>query len=394
VSERSAAARQGDPIRIVLADLLGGVTSYALDLTALEAFQRRGAQLLWLESALPGATRLGVEASVPSRRVRYEWPGENAFAVLRRMQRALGPGRGALVANEFFGLAFGARHGAGAPLVQILHGDIPFYYRLAEEFEPWVDAFVAVSERVAKETARRLPRRIADVHHLPTGVPLPARLRTPVSGPLRLVYSGRIERNKGVLDLPAIDRRLRRDGVQVIWSVIGSGPDEPALRRGFDAEAKVAFTGAQSPDACRALLPDHDVLVLPSYGEGLPLSLLEAMGAGLVPVVSDLESGIREVVDDGVNGWLARPGQPDDFAVAIARLHHRRDRLEDCSRAAAERVRTHHSLRERGEAWLDLIGDLEERPPRQKPIWRRGPSRLDRPWLPNWVVRGVRRLVR
>src|SRR5262249_31910247 len=157
-------------------------------------------------------------------------------------------------------------------------------------------------------------RRVADVHHLPTGVPLPARRRTSVPGPLRLVYAGRIERNKGVLDLPAIDRRLRRDGVPVVWTVIGSGPDDTALRQGFAAEASATFTGALTPDACRARLPDHDVLVLPSYGEGLPLSLLEAMGAGLVPVVSDLESGIREVVCDGANGWLARPGQPDDFA--------------------------------------------------------------------------------
>jgi glycosyltransferase involved in cell wall biosynthesis len=309
------------------------------------------------------------------------------------MQRALRPGRGALIANELFGLAWGARYGAGAPLVQILHGDIPPYYHLAEQFEPWVDAFVAVSARVAEETARRLPRRVADVHHLPTGVPSPARLRAPTPGPLRLAYCGRIERNKGVLDLPAIDRRLRLDGVPVVWTVIGSGPDDTALRQGFDAEARVEFTGALTLDACRARLPDHDVLVLPSYGEGLPLSLLEAMAAGLVPVVSDLESGIREVVDDGANGWLARPGQPGDFAAAIARLHHGRDRLEECSRAAAARVRAHHSLTQRGGALLDLIGELEKRPPRPKPVWRRGPSRLDRPWLPNWVVRGVRLLV-
>jgi glycosyltransferase involved in cell wall biosynthesis len=176
--------------------------------------------------------------------------------------------------------------------------------------------------------------------------------------------------------------------------VIGAGPDEPALRQGFDPEATVAFTGALTPDACRARWPDHDVLVLPSYGEGLPLSLLEAMGAGVVPVVSDLASGIREVVDDGANGWLARPGQPDDFAAAIARLHRHRDCLEACSRAAAARVRASHSLPERGEALLELIRDLEARPPREKPVWRRGPSRLDRPWLPSWAVRGVRWLTR
>ena len=380
-------------LRLVLPDLLGGVSSHALDLARLPGFERRGARLLWLHDRASDQARCPEAHAPGAERIPHRWPRESAFAVLRRMHRRLRRDRGAILASEFFGLAYAARHAPEAPLVQILHGDLPYYYDLAERFEPWVDAFVAVSARVAEEARRRLPHRAADVHHLPSGVPAAERLRSAVGGPLRLVYCGRFDAHKGVLDLPEIDRRLRAEGAVGHWTLIGSGPDEQALRRAFGPDAPVTFCGALSRQDCRARLSDHDVFVLPSYAEGLPLSLLEAMAAGVVPVVSDLASGIREVVEDGATGLLARPGEPGEFAGAILRLHRGRDLLEDCSRAAAKRIRAHHALEDRGAALLDLVCDLEALPPRDKPRWTRGPSRLDRPWLPGFAVRALRSLL-
>ncbi|MGH0033104.1 MAG: glycosyltransferase [Myxococcota bacterium] len=393
VQLRSRPAASDPAVRIPLPDAMGGVASYVLDLAELPAVRQRGVRLLWLAARASEQTRVSHATAGSWEKLDHVWPDENLFAVLRRMHQRLGSSRGPIVASELFGLAYGARHGGGAPLVQILHGDIPMYYDLAARFEPWIDAFVAVSERVAEETVRRFPHRSGDVHHLPTGIPIPDLRQRAAGGPLRLVYAGRIDRKKGVLDLPGIDRRLRARGEEVAWTVIGAGPEDAELQQSFDAEATVDFAGSLDRAACRARLADHDVFVLPSHGEGLPLSLLEAMACGLVPVVSDLESGVREVVDDGATGLLARPGHPEEFATAILRLARQPDLLADCSRAAAARVRARHALPERGAAWLELLADLEARPPRSKPVFRRGPSRLDRPWLPNALVRSLRRLL-
>lgn len=382
-------ASTGRALRVVLPDALGGVTSYVLDLGSHAAIRERGVRRLWLEGATPGQSPSGAGDPADDR-VRLRWPRENLFSVLRRMHRVLKRDRGALLANELFGLAYAARHGGDAPIVQILHGDIPMYYELAERFDPWVDAFVAVSARVAEEAARRLPHRAADVHHFQSAVPSPRRRRVPHPGPLRLVYTGRLSHAKGVLDLPEIERGLRARGVSTSWTIIGAGPEEDELAGAFDAEALVDFRGGATPEACREALADHDVFVLPSHGEGLSLSLLEAMAAGVVPVVSDLESGTREVVEEGRTGLLARPQHPQDFVAAIARLAADREQLERMSRDAAARIASRHPLDSLGDAFLDLVEELEHRPRRARPAYTQGPSRLDRPWLPNLAVRGIR----
>ena len=115
------------------------------------------------------------------------------------------------------------------------------------------------------------------------------------------------------------------------------------------------------------------------------------MAAGLVPICSNLASGVRDVVDPGENGFLVPVGETTPFADAIAGLARDRILLERCSTAAASRVRARFDSRERAHAFFDLLCDLCESPRTLRPGMRRGPSRLDRPWLPNPIVRAIRR---
>ena len=389
-------ARRGErAVRLLVPDYLGGVTSYLLNLADARPAGGPRLELVWIRGPAGAHARnpAGMRARVDREAVvSHGWPGENLFAVLRRIRRRLSKGRGVVVASELFGLAWAARHGRGQAVVQILHGDLPMYYALAAEFEPHVDVFVAVSARIRDELARQLPERAADIRHLPSGVPIPPRVRARHTGPLRLCYAGRLDRAKGVLDLPEIDRRLAQQGVAARWTIAGAGPDADALRAGLAGGGRALFTGALSPETTRALLPEQDVLVLPSRGEGLSLALLEAMAAGVVPVASDLASGMREVIDPDATGLLAHPEHPEEFAAAIARLDRDRDLLERLSRAAAARIRARHALEPRARAFYELLADLETRPLPLRPRYRRGPSRLDRPWLPNALVRAIRRV--
>lgn len=102
--------------------------------------------------------------------------------------------------------------------------------------------------------------------------------------------------------------------------LIGSGPLEQELRtqvRHEGLEAQVIFTGARGD--VQQVLPAFDVFVLSSLHEGLPISLLEAMAAGL-PSVATQVGGIPEALTDGREGLLVPPGDVDALAGALATL--------------------------------------------------------------------------
>jgi glycosyltransferase involved in cell wall biosynthesis len=328
--------------------------------------------------------------------VPFTLPRENLYAALRRLARAIPAGPGVLVSNDWLELAMLYRHDPGKAVIQILHGDHDYYYDLACKHEPVIDAYVCYSRKMYDTLRELLPRRAETIFHLPYGIPLPARVREGRPGPLRLIFAGRFEHGqKGVFDLPEIDRELQRRGVEITWTLVGAGPDEAELRRRWGAQPHVAWLGLKSTPEVVALHAEHDLFVLPTRAEGFPVALLEAMGAGLVPVVSDIPSGVPEIVDAGVTGELPPVGDVAAFAAAISGLDADRDRLEAMSAAARTRVAERYDVRDRVAdyqalyaRWRDLY--------RPKPRGGRPPygSRLDQPWIPNLAVRALRGLRR
>jgi glycosyltransferase involved in cell wall biosynthesis len=180
----------------------------------------------------------------------------------------------------------------------------------------------------------------------------------------------------------------------VQWTVVGGGPDEQRLRDAWTS-GRVNFLGTKKHDEVIGIASEHDVFVLPTRWEGVPVALLEAMGVGLVPVVSRVESGVAEILTDGVTGLMPPVGNPGAFADAIAELDANRAKLESMSTAAATYVRTNHGIRERTDAYQALFAQYQHL---RRPCTRKGAllygSRLDRPWLPNTAVRTVRSVIR
>jgi glycosyltransferase involved in cell wall biosynthesis len=165
------------------------------------------------------------------------------------------------------------------------------------------------------------PRERIEV--LPNAVAVPKRLpERPSGGRVRLVHLASLSRDKGSFDLlEALSRLPARVKTQVQVVAAGTGEvDElraAALRLGLQEILEVRnWIEADERDR---LLASSDVFVLPSYYEGLPMSLLEAMAWGLAPICTPIGS-IPEYIEDGVNGLLVRPGAVVDLAEQIERL--------------------------------------------------------------------------
>ena len=376
----------------VLPDKIGGVRSFVDNLLRYRRPDGWTHHVVLTDNRLDHDTRATEPMAADQHgRVEFSLPLENVYSVLRRLARAIPSGPGVLVANDWLELAMLSVYPTDRAIVSITHGDFDYYYDLAARYEPFIDCFVTYTRRMHQRLTERLPGRKGAIVHLPYGVEIPPTARRSARGALRLLYVGRMARGKGVFDLPAIDARLRELGIAPAWTLQGAGPDLDDLRRLWNGGSPARWTGVQPMERVLALYQEHDVLVMPSRAEGLPVALLEAMAAGVVPVVSDLESGIREVVETGTTGYRVAVGDVGGFATAIAALDRDRDRLEAMSGTARRAVAAQFDIRERAADYQWLYARWRElrRPGPRRAAPRHG-SRLDRPWLPNAAVHAVR----
>ncbi|MCX6023798.1 MAG: glycosyltransferase family 4 protein, partial [Chloroflexi bacterium] len=145
----------------------------------------------------------------------------------------------------------------------------------------------------------------------------------PDGGPLRLLFAGRLVEQKGVtyllMALPAVAERLGRS---VELEIVGSGPLDVSLRAQAAAlppSVTVRFAGWLDRDRLAERYRAADAFVLPSFEEGMPNVVLEAMASGLPIVATDIY-GNRDLVTDGDNGLLVPTASPDALADALVRL--------------------------------------------------------------------------
>ncbi len=141
-------------------------------------------------------------------------------------------------------------------------------------------------------------------------------------GTPNILFVGRFEPRKGVLDLLKAYRHIRKDGVEARLLLVGGGPQEREARRYVATRRMggVEFLGRVSDDEKLQLFRTADVYCSPATGrESFGIVLLEAMAAGAPIVASDIH-GYKGVVRRGREALLVPPHEPKDLAAAIERL--------------------------------------------------------------------------
>lgn len=179
-------------------------------------------------------------------------------------------------------------------------------------------------------------------------VPYAGLTRVPWDGgmPLRLLYIGRLSREKGLYEALNGLRLARSRGVDARLVLVGSGPEEIHLRHLADRlglTADVFLVGPAFGKAKMSLLEDADVLVLPTYAEGLPYALLECMAAG-IPAITTRVGAIPDVVIGDTHGIFVPPRNAEAIGEAIAKLYESPELLAQMSIACRRRVVGRYSI--------------------------------------------------
>jgi glycosyltransferase involved in cell wall biosynthesis len=257
---------------------------------------------------------------------------------------------------------------AGVKRAAMIQSDDPGMVDAVRNYAPWLDFVAVVSRRIESAAGAAPELQPVPIRYLPYGVAMPADERRPqrdVRQPLRILYLGRLEPvQKRVRLFPAILERLKSSGIPFQWTIAGTGPELEYLRRTLQTEdpgQSVVFLGQVPYAEVPALMTQQDIFLLASDFEGLPLSLLEAMGWGVVPVVSDLPSGIPEVVD-ATTGRLVPPADVAGYADAIIGLHQDRLALQRLSQNAAAKVRQLFSIQAMTDRWLEALSEPSQSP--------------------------------
>lgn len=136
---------------------------------------------------------------------------------------------------------------------------------------------------------------------------------------LSFLYLGYVGERKGIYDLvDAVELLVKRNVKNFTIKVAGNGEVEQLreLLRQKRLESQFDVLGWISGEQKATLMSDSDVLVLPSYNEGLPIAILEAFSTGL-PVISTPVGGIPDAITNGVNGILVTPGSSIEIANAL-----------------------------------------------------------------------------
>lgn len=185
------------------------------------------------------------------------------------------------------------------------------------------------------------------VHHLPLGVSTPEKdhlFPWHPKKPLEIVYVGRlVHYQKRVLDLPPLLIRLKELGVLFKCHVIGDGSERTALQKAIamSCVAKdVQMHGALPHNEVLSQLKRCHVFLLVSDSEGLPISMLEGMAHGNLPIVPQLPSGISEVICPGVNGQWFRVGRPEEAAQRLFEIIQHPDTFTEMRKQAIQTART------------------------------------------------------
>ena len=139
----------------------------------------------------------------------------------------------------------------------------------------------------------------------------------------RLLFLGSINREKGILDLIKAVSKINKDGY--ILNVAGKFMDSKTKKEILhfvnqnNLRENVVFLGYIQGNEKRDILLNSDIMILPSYGEGLPISILEGMAAGCVIIATEVGS-IPEIIKNGQNGFLFKPGDIDILRKYIKEL--------------------------------------------------------------------------
>lgn len=376
----------------IFPNCMGGVASYNRNLVNYTSLKSR----CWTRVVLLDSSedkRAKFDDSIEADEViNFKYSNlENQYAVCKRLHSVIGNEGGCIIADNNIALNTVSQFGSAKRFIYLVHDY--FYINWALHYRSIIDAVVTHASFFADVLHAASGNEFQDkVFYLPYGVEMPPESFTkPMNGIPKLVFIGRLVEEKGALLLKEIDRNLRVKGINAAWTIVGKGPLLETLIDQWKDSTNVDFIQAKDTRAVYEILEAQDMLVFPSWFEGTPVSIMEALSRAVIPIVSDLPGGTRDMVTEEL-GIRCPVKDPMAYANAIADLCNNPAKMRKMQSAAIESARANYDISKAADTYFSFFLQQAEKIKKDRVKNIAQFSRLDRGYFPNWFVYKFRKI--
>lgn len=315
---------------------------------------------------------------------------ENQYYVCKRLNNIIGPGSGYVVTDNDLTIKSIIKFRNQKALILLVHDY--FYLQFALAYEPYISACIAHSSFYRDILISARPSVFYQkAVYIPYGVDQKVNIKKNHHNELNLVFLARLVPEKGIFLLRQIEDLLESNLVKAHWSIIGSGPCKEEVVAQWKDKTNLTFYNPKTTTEIYNILSSQDILVLPSAFEGTPVSILESITNGVVPVVSDLPGGIQEIVTSEI-GFRCIPNNPESFAKSIIFLSNNRNILATFQAKARNFANEKYNIQNSADNYFNLFTSLHSSAVSSK-IEAKLFSRLDKKYFPNKLVHFIRKLI-
>jgi glycosyltransferase involved in cell wall biosynthesis len=241
-----------------------------------------------------------------------------------------------LVAHDWFELGMISHLAIKNPVISILHGNYEYYYELYKKHKNSVSFFLCVSKALHNKLITDYNGIRDKIFHYSYPVknrPFSFIDHNKIS--IIFVASNLADPNKNLACIQAIELYLIEEHVYAEWHIIGAGIELPQLQKnlGISPERLFHYANVDNIDM-DGIYSKANIFLMPSYNEGLPVSLVEAMKNGLVPIVNSWNGSAEQLVETNVSGYIVQNNEPMEYSKYIIYLSKNPRKIFELSIAA------------------------------------------------------------
>ncbi|MEN9949768.1 MAG: hypothetical protein RLY85_520 [Bacteroidota bacterium] len=246
---------------------------------------------------------------------------ENLNHVFRRLASTIST-KAILVAHDWFELGMVSHLGIPNRLIYFLHGNYAYYYGLLEKHLAQMDAVLCVSQRSYRQLVefRALDTRF---HHFRFPVKdFTAEKKNFSTLHIAVIAENLLDPNKGLSLVKEINSAMVGYSIPVVWHLAGNGFEGGDLEKWWGTKSNLPiYYGYLEQSQLENFYAQANIFLLPSQNEGVPVTLVESMKAGLIPVIAGWSDNVTDLVDNGRTGYILENSSPASYAEILMKIH-------------------------------------------------------------------------